>query len=265
MIELSASAKKSLDEYLRQVRAYLRWSKTTDAGEVEQNITEHIENELGENKPPVSVDALNAVLSRLGRPWQWVPEAELPWWRRLILKFSIGPQHWGLAYLAFGLLVGGFLASRDIEGIIVCIVASSLTARASLEAAVYEKELGAQRWLVYPPLIVAYLSIIGGIIGGIISGSYAIAEGLWQMSAVRTYMDMDEGLFYVSVIVIAASFWWIIFGAVTCKWPGFVRALFRPFANGFKRRHGAALMVLGLSINVAVFLVALYLTGTILK
>ena len=46
MITLSENAEKSLHDYLRQARAYLRRSKSVDADEIEQNITEHIENEL---------------------------------------------------------------------------------------------------------------------------------------------------------------------------------------------------------------------------
>ena len=42
MVELSENARKGLDDYLRQVRTYLRWSKSLDRDEVEQNIAEHI-------------------------------------------------------------------------------------------------------------------------------------------------------------------------------------------------------------------------------
>ncbi|MGD8499847.1 MAG: hypothetical protein PVJ86_04325, partial [Phycisphaerales bacterium] len=66
MVTLSESAKKSLDDYLRQARAYMRGAKSVDADEVEQNITEHIENELKDTTEPVSSNELEAVLERLG-------------------------------------------------------------------------------------------------------------------------------------------------------------------------------------------------------
>ncbi len=91
MITLSKSAKKSLEDYLRQARAYLRGSRSVDANEVEQNITEHIENELEGAAEPVSCDTLDAVLEKLGSPQQWVPEEELPWWRKIILRLRTGP------------------------------------------------------------------------------------------------------------------------------------------------------------------------------
>ncbi|MHC4168010.1 MAG: HAAS signaling domain-containing protein [Planctomycetota bacterium] len=80
MIALSKSARRSLDDYLRQARAYLRGSRSVDADEVEQNITEHIENALEGANEPVSCDQLEAVLQKLGDPQQWVPAEELPWW-----------------------------------------------------------------------------------------------------------------------------------------------------------------------------------------
>ena len=43
---LSEGARRSLEDYLRQARMYLRGSKSVDADEVEQNVTEHIETEL---------------------------------------------------------------------------------------------------------------------------------------------------------------------------------------------------------------------------
>ena len=70
MITLSENAERSLRDYLRQARSYLRGSRSVDADEVEQNIAEHIENELAGAAEPVSIDVLDAVLKKLGRPQQ---------------------------------------------------------------------------------------------------------------------------------------------------------------------------------------------------
>jgi len=72
MVELSENARRGLDDYLRQVRWYLRWSKSVDRSEVEQNIAEHIERELEDAPEPVSPSALDGVLARLGSPVQVV-------------------------------------------------------------------------------------------------------------------------------------------------------------------------------------------------
>ncbi len=92
MKNLTDTAQNRLDKYLRQVRAYLRGSKSVDADEVEQNITDHIENELAGVAEPISPDALNEVLAKLGSPSQWVPEEELSWWRKVILRLRVEPE-----------------------------------------------------------------------------------------------------------------------------------------------------------------------------
>jgi hypothetical protein len=74
MIELNDNAKKTLEQYLQRVRAYLHGCKTVDTDEIEQNIMEHIENEFAATEP-ISVNELNIVLEKLGSPRQWIKEA----------------------------------------------------------------------------------------------------------------------------------------------------------------------------------------------
>ena len=62
MINLSDSAKKCLDEYLRQMRTCLRDCVTVDADEIEANVIEHIENELIGVLEPISLENLDIVL-----------------------------------------------------------------------------------------------------------------------------------------------------------------------------------------------------------
>ncbi len=78
MIELTQTAQTSLDKYLHQARAYLKGTKSVDAAEVEQNITEHIENELSNAAEPVSADDLETVLQKLGSPRQWSAKRNCP-------------------------------------------------------------------------------------------------------------------------------------------------------------------------------------------
>ena len=106
MIGLSDNAKKTLEQYLQRVRAYLRWSKSIDAHEVEQNITEHIENELQGVTEPISLDALDPVLKRLGSPEQWIADQKISWWRKVILRLQAGPEHWRLAHKQGNMNIG---------------------------------------------------------------------------------------------------------------------------------------------------------------
>jgi hypothetical protein len=247
MVELSHGAKRSLDEYLRQVKLYLQGAKTVDADEVEQNITEHIETELEGEAEPVSSGKLAAVLKRLGSPRQWVPEEELPWWRRIIFRLRTGPDDWRLAYMSLGLLVAGLLYT---PGAIVLIPAAFIVSRAALAATDYRVDKG-QKWLLYPPLLIVYLFLAGTLLSGASFLGFGLAEGLWWESArVREVVRMGTVLFYASVMTIVTALWWTILGMVWCKWPALVRSIFSPFADRLSRKWAVALLCTGLGLLI---------------
>ena len=52
--KLSVNAQKSFDDYLNQVKVCLKGVKSVDAEEIQQQITEHIENELSKADEPVA-------------------------------------------------------------------------------------------------------------------------------------------------------------------------------------------------------------------
>ena len=248
MVELSEKARKGLDDYLRQVRTYLRWSRSLDRDEVEQNITEHIERELEGATEPVSSSALEGVLARLGSPRQWVPPEALNWWGKLTLKLRTDSEDWRLAYISFSFLLIGFLLMFLVSPLqVVFIAASFITARAALAAAGGE-DLGAQKWLIYPALVIvgaifAFILFVGpAILGGI------VGRELYELPAVARGSHMGWFAFDVSAVALTTALWWMLLGLILCKWPGFVRHLFRPFADGFNRRWALALAGAGLLV-----------------
>ena len=243
MIEFSNGAKKALENYLRQVRVYLRWSRSVDADEVEQNIKEHVENEFADATAAVSVEQLDAVLQRLGGPRQWVPEEELPWWRKIILRLSTGPEDWRLAYISFGLLLSGFLFFIYSGLLFIIIGASFIISRAALAAASDHKELGAQKWLIYPSLVLVYLFI-----------AFLLLFGLIFLAApvVRKFADMSEAVSMVSFATIVTGLWWCVLGIAFCRWPAIVQNAFKPFAEWFSRKYAIALACMGLGLVVLI-------------
>ena len=252
MIEMTQPARERLDEYLRRVRSYLRFSRTVDPQEVERDIREHIETALADCAAPVKPDELDAVVGQLGSPNQWVPEEELPWWRRMVLRLHSGPEDWRLAYVTIGLFIGSFV----LVGIWpVVIAASFLCARATLSLSDELGEpLGPKRWLVYPPLIVVYLLLVAVFSGGIfpIAPLIGLADGLEHDNWVQIHFPSSE---YWQVawmfITMAFGFWWIILGAAARRWPNVSVAVFRPFtSDGLVRRCGLIMMVVGLACLV---------------
>ena len=251
MITLSKSAKKSLEDYLRQARAYLRGSKSLDANEVEQNISEHIENELEGAPEPVSFDVLDAVLKKLGSPQQWVPEEELSWWRKIILRLRSGSEDWRLAYLSLCLLVVGFLMLPYAPAGIVLILASFLASRAALSEAVDPNELKAQKWFLYPPLIIVYVFALLVLLTLPLGLSIPLAEGYeheFRESSSRIRNEIDYWIMAVSVILAGLGLWWSILGALILKPRKLLHVLFRPFAEKMRPKWSIRLLLIGLAM-----------------
>jgi hypothetical protein len=249
MITLSKSAKKSLEDYLRQARAYLRGSRSVDANEVEQNIAEHIENELEGAAEPVSCDALDAVLKKLGSPQQWVPEEELSWWRKIILRIRSGSEDWRLAYLSFSLLVVGFLFLPYAPVGIVLILASFLVSRAALSEAVDLNELKAQKWFLYPSLIILYVFVLLALLTWPLGLLIPLADG-YERHFSRLQNDLDYWVTAMSVIIAVLGLWWSIMAAVILASRKMVRVLFRPFADVFKPKWVLLFLLIGLGLTI---------------
>lgn len=250
MITLSESAEKSLHDYLRQARAYLRGSKSVDAKEVEQNITEHIENELEGAAEPVSRDVLDAVLKKLGSPQQWVPEEELPWWWKIIFRLRIGPEDWRLAYISFGLLILGFLI---LPSFIILIPASFIVSRAALSIAGDHKIPGSQKWLTYPSLIIVYVFVLSVLLSwplGILVPLAEEFESSIRASNVRFADDLDYWIMATSFIIAVLGLWWIILGGLLLKWWSLLQLLFKPFAGWFNRKWALRLLLIGLALTI---------------
>ena len=82
MIELTPSAQNRLDDYLNEMRRVLTGSPSVDLADVERDIRDHIDAALAGQVAPVEALVLDNVLQSLGKPSQWLPEAETAWYRR---------------------------------------------------------------------------------------------------------------------------------------------------------------------------------------
>lgn len=250
MINLSDNAKKCLDKYLQQIRTYLRGCRTVDADEVERNVLDHIESEFESSTAAVSFEDLDAVLQRLGSPRQWIPEEELPWWRKTILRLRTGPEDWRLAYISFGLLILGCLI---LPASFVLIPAGFIVARAALSEAADPGELKAQRWLIYPSLIIVYSFVLFWLLTWpaftLAIAAYELEHSVRSISPKFTD-DLPYWIMATSFIVAGLGLWWIILGGLLLKWWTFLRILFKPFAGWFSRKWAFVLLVIGLVLTI---------------
>jgi hypothetical protein len=261
MTTFNQEAKQRLEQYLRQVHLALTGCQSMSADDVERDIREHIEHEFQATSDVISLGQLNPILVRLGSPMQWVPQAELPWWRRFLLRLRQGPEDWRLAYFTLVLLVVGCLFGPPLLWYV--IPTTYLMARAALAVARERNEtLGAQRWFLYPPLLVVGGILLFILVFGPIFWATVIGEPLlWQQTASgaetswRGPPDLSnappERLRHVAAVVLSASaIWWTLLGGALCAWPGFVRAVFRPFADNFGRRHALVIVCLGIGLGI---------------
>ncbi len=250
MVNLSENAKKNLEHYLGQVRTCLGGCKSVDPDEVEQNIMDHIESELAGVAEPVAVRALDPVLAKLGSPQQWVPEEELSWWRKTILRLRSGPEDWRLAYLSFGLLVFGLISG---PGMLILIPASFYIARTTIHVAGGTEQLGDQKRLIYPSLVIVYfLLILTAFVGPfllLLVLAAACESGLARFRGDNSYWIMAW-----IIILAITGLWWIIMASVCIKSRRFVNGLFYPFGDKFNRKRGMKLLLAGC------FLVVLFVT-----
>ena len=242
---LTPEAQAYLERYLRKVRGALRGHRAVDADDVERDVICHVSAELGQPGDPVSTAQLRTVLERLGNPDQWISADELPLWRRVVLRLRTGPEDWRLPYLTFALWTIGPI----VGPIALFLIASFFAARATVALVDSEgDDLGARRWLVYPPLLIFYLPTVIALLGWPLALAAGASEEL-----PRVRPDLWEALQPVwlgvpGVVLFVAGLWWTATGMISTRLAPAIRTVFFPLANWFEPRHGRVLMAVGFSL-----------------
>lgn len=182
---LSPEAAARFDGYLSHVRAALAGTGDVSPDEIEADIREHVENELHAAPRPVSLSALDAVLTKLGPPSQWGTTNDptlLHRARHMLrerlrdartgamerakrVRFTLwnGPEDWRLTYLSFGVFAIGALTMVVFP---LALLVSYILARAGLAVAAEKGiALGAGRkWLLYPPVVLVSLALLVALV-----------------------------------------------------------------------------------------------------
>ncbi len=258
MTELAPEAQDAVTTYLERVRLSLRGT-SVDADEVERDVREHIEVALDGRSTPVSAADLGDVLERLGSPDQWVPDEDIPFWRRAIRRISSGPEDWRLAYLCFAFIVLG-LVFAAFGGILLWIPAYLLGRAAHEYAAAKGESLGPRRWLTDLPLLAVALGLLGGLLAGPLWIPVAVAVQEYDIGQLvgRELTEPQEIVTTIAVFAATIGLWWMILAPLATLGQRTVAWLFLPFANGFRRRHAWWLGLAGLVV-VAVSVLTLLL------
>jgi hypothetical protein len=261
MQTLTPDAQQHLDQYLQVVRLFLRGTGLP-AEEVEADVREHIATALESEEAPVPRPVLERVLERLGPPAVWVPDDELPAWRRWARRLVRGPEDWRLAYLCFGLFVLS-LATAPFGGVVFDIAAYFVARAAHAVAREQGVALGARRWLIYPPLVFISLAIGLVIFAGPVPplAVWGIEEGGFLRLAGGDAGRLREGRLAVhaSFVAIVAGTWWLLVAVFAARYLHGFRSLLLPLAERLERRHlvrfaacAALLAVAGAAVLVLV-------------
>jgi hypothetical protein len=200
-------------------------------------VNEHIENELGDTTEPVSSEQLGAVLKKLGSPLQWVPEEEIPWWRKFIIRIHSGPEDWRLAYLSFGLLLLGFIF---LPSFFVFLVASYLVSRAAISFSNYNLQVEEQKWLLYPSLIIVNVMIFSALLLWPLTITIDVGYGFASKinrSHSQFYGEIRYLIMAVSFVISSLGLWWLIFASFLMKKTKLIQTLVRPFNDILKKKY----------------------------
>lgn len=255
MNQLTPDARLRLDVYMNGVRRAVAGT-SVDPEEVERDIREHIETALKQTATPVSRATLDEVLARLGDPSQWVPDEEIPQWRRVWRRFAYGPEEWRLPYLAFALTILGLLTIPVGIGV-VFIGAAWILSRAALRLpSVRPENDAARRWLLYPSII--FVSVVFALM--ILAGPVPPVL-VWGIEE-RGFADVMQAgrLGHAEMIQLNTAFtlaafaaWWIVLAALVAALPRAVRWLFAPLADRLRRRHALVLAAIAIVMAVTAF------------
>lgn len=250
MTTMNMEAQQLFDRYLQTVRWSVRG--VADADEIENDVRAHVSSALeGAGEDPVTSQTLRDVLARLGDPWQWIPPEELPLWRRITMRFSLGPEDWRLAYTCFAMTVFGFLLLPVGVGFFILLCAFFL-ARATHElASDRDGSLGPRRWLVYPPLVFfSGIMIVTMLIGppapivGWGIGEHGFERALFELG-IRPTQRYDREIIAGSFAAMTLGAWWILGSLIGMIAIRPLRWLLVPFANSLRRVHLLWLTALG--------------------
>ena len=246
MIHLTDDARRRFDEYLQRTRSALRGTRSVEADEVEQNVIEHVELALAGVPAPVGAEPLRQVLEQLGPPERWLPDEELPAWRRVMGRVMTGPEDWRLAYLSFGASVVMILFF-PVGGILVLPIAFLLS-RAYVQLLQERGEpLGARAWLVLPPIVFTFVLFLGSalVLSAVGPGLLASEKGL-EALGFQPFDRIERMRMTIGVVGLASGTAWIALSGLFAWLLPPMKVLFAPILNKVKRSHLLVMTGIGL-------------------
>lgn len=225
------------EAWLGRVRSTITTDPKVDPDDVAQDLRAHVHAELDGAQEPVTVGELSRVLDSLGGPAQWgeasapprVKRAKTDWFQRNVSDVLADGQKrlggdLGLPALLLPLTLMGMWGFED--GGIVLLAVAFFVARGQV-IYVPDALIGRKRFLVYLPLAVGCGTLVGLVLGFPLT------------------FNGGEPFGHPFRMLWIVGLWWMFVGFVAGREPRRVRAILRPFADGFDASHGRMLSLLG--------------------
>ena len=226
------------EAWLGRVRTSVAVDPRVDPDDVAQDLRAHVNAELSSAAEPVTISELSRVLDSLGQPAQWgdaaapalpAPRARTDWFQRNVAEVLTGWQKrlggdLGLPALLLPLTLLGTWGFED--GGFVLLAVAYFVARGQVMY-VPDALVGRKRFLVYLPLALGSGTLVGLVLGFPLTFGRGVSFG------------HPFGMLWI------VGLWWIFVGFVAGREPRRVRAILRPFADGFDVTHGRMLSLLG--------------------
>lgn len=244
MMELTPDAQICLNNYLERVRLSLHGFKSIDPEEVERDINDHIDRELIGKESPIGLKELEDVLKKLGSPDKWVPEEEVPPWRRILRDLHSGREDWRLAYISFSLLLLGLAFSPTGFLGLSLIMGSFCLSRAAVSVIQeHGDEIGPRKWLIYPSLIIVYSLLVIVPLFFVVRSVGAFADAMHGHG-----LFGEAGFVILLIVTTVPAICLLGLGLlVNCK-PEMIRIAFRPFIMKHSLKFGSKMIGWGIGM-----------------
>ncbi len=246
-IPLTDRARSRLEQYLAEVHAAVARGGDADAGDVVAGIREHVEAELAvaAHEGPVTAEAIERVLERLGSPERWhdtgaagtAPPAARA-------SHPSGPSLSVAALAAFGMAIVGALLTAfgwPVPGLTL-VALGALAARAALEGDPPAEGSAAGLLRTYwTAAVFALVALVALAPAALVWGSAQIGGALdhWANPGAPPVPGTRRRGYWWGVIgaaLAASAFWSAALAMLAFRWPHVVNRLLGPAPFRLTRR-----------------------------
>jgi hypothetical protein len=236
-------ASEHFEAWLGTVKRSVAADPTLNPDDIAQDLRAHVHAELEASPEPVTVGAVDQVLTSLGNPGQWGDSIRQPkeptataWFQRNVVDVV---TEWQKKLAGDGgmpvlLLVLTLVAIPTFERIgFVLLAFAYFVARAQVTYAP-GMLAGKKKWMIYLPLAIG-----SGMLAGLVLGFPLIL----QAGELRVLSAFDA--------MWALGCWWVIVGILAAREPKAVRGALKPFAETFDASHARLISLVGAALLIA--------------